>query len=80
MDAVNPPLLAGQAAPRGLNPPTATGTDQTGKRYWQRIEDKFFQLMSPLSSTPIRSYCLLQGRWDSIKTACNRWSNPKNCW
>lgn len=32
-----------------------TGTDQTGKRYWQRIEDKFFQLMPPLSSTPTLS-------------------------
>jgi hypothetical protein len=50
-----------------------TGTDQTSKRYWQRIKDKFFQLMSPLSSTPTRSYRSLQGRWDSIKTTCSRW-------
>jgi hypothetical protein len=51
-----------------------TGTDQTSKRYWQRIEDKFFQLMSPLSSTPTCSYCSLQGRWDTIKTACSQWA------
>jgi hypothetical protein len=51
-----------------------TGTDQTSKRYWQRIKDKFFQLMPPLSSTPTRSYRSLQGRWDNIKTACNRWA------
>jgi hypothetical protein len=44
-----------------------TGTDQTGKRYWQCIEDKFFQLMPPLSTTPICSYRSLQGRWDTIK-------------
>ncbi|KAK1652799.1 hypothetical protein QYE76_070604 [Lolium multiflorum] len=51
-----------------------TGTGQTGNRYWERIEDKFFQLMPPLSSTPTRSYRSLQGRWDSIKTACSRWA------
>jgi hypothetical protein len=51
-----------------------TGTNQTGKRYWQRIEDKFFQLMPPLSTTPTCSYRSLQGRWDTIKTACSRWS------
>ncbi|KAM0856310.1 hypothetical protein ACQ4PT_049211 [Festuca glaucescens] len=50
-----------------------TGTDQTGKRYWQRIVGKFFQLMPPLSSTPTCSYRSLQGRWDTIKTACSRW-------
>lgn len=50
---------------------SVTGTDQTGKRYWQRIEDKFFQLMPPLSSTPTRSYRSLQGRWDIIKNACS---------
>jgi hypothetical protein len=38
-----------------------TGTDQTCKRYWSRIEDKFFQLMPPLSTTPVRSYRSLQG-------------------
>ncbi|KAK1626959.1 hypothetical protein QYE76_001274 [Lolium multiflorum] len=32
-----------------------TGTDQTGKRYWQLIEDKFFKFMLPLSSTPTSS-------------------------
>jgi hypothetical protein len=51
-----------------------TGTDETGKRYWQHIEDKFFKLMPPLSSTPTRSYHSHQGRWDSIKTVCNQWA------
>jgi hypothetical protein len=48
--------------------------DQTGKRYWQRIEDKFFKLM-PRVATPItHSYRSLQGRWDVIKASCSRWS------
>jgi hypothetical protein len=39
-----------------------TSTDQTGKRYWQRIKDKFFKLIPPLSSTPTRLYYSLQGQ------------------
>uniref|UniRef100_A0A8I6ZDZ6 Myb-like domain-containing protein n=1 Tax=Hordeum vulgare subsp. vulgare TaxID=112509 RepID=A0A8I6ZDZ6_HORVV len=40
------------------------GTDQTGKRYWQRIEDKFFRLMpNNVDKTP-HTYRSLQGRWD----------------
>lgn len=53
----------------------STGTDQTGKRYWQRIEDKFFKLMAEIpgvEKTP-RSFRSLQGRWDTLKPACNRW-------
>lgn len=50
------------------------GADQTGKRYWQRIEDKFFRLMPKnIEKTP-RSYRSLQGRWDVIKVATSRWS------
>jgi hypothetical protein len=32
-----------------------TDIDQPGKRYWQRIEDMFFQNMSRLTMTPPRS-------------------------
>jgi hypothetical protein len=51
-----------------------SGNDQTGKRYWQRIEDKFFQFMPPLPTKMARTYRSLQGRWDVIKAACSRWS------
>ena len=50
------------------------GPDQTGKRYWQRIEDKFFRLMPKNIVKIPRSYRSLQGRWDVIKTATSRWS------
>jgi hypothetical protein len=33
-----------------------TGTDQTGKRYWQRIEDKFFHFMPRLAHMLPRTY------------------------
>lgn len=32
-----------------------SGTDQTGKRYWQRIEDRFFQLMPQVRQPVYRS-------------------------
>jgi hypothetical protein len=51
-----------------------TGTDQTGKRYWQRIEDAFFHAMPRNATTAPRSYRSLQGRWDVIKNAVSRWS------
>jgi hypothetical protein len=38
------------------------GNDQTGKRYWQRIEDKFFQLMPRVANLTPRTYRSLQGR------------------
>jgi hypothetical protein len=50
------------------------GTDQTGKRYWQRIEDKFFQLMPRVANLTPRTYRSLQGRWDVIKACYSRWS------
>jgi hypothetical protein len=51
-----------------------TGCDQTGKRYWQHIEDKFFKFMPRVASPVTRTYQSLQGRWDAIKTSCSRWS------
>ena len=49
------------------------GTDQTGKRYCQRIEDKFFRLMPTKVERTPRTYISLQGRWDVIKPAVSRW-------
>jgi hypothetical protein len=51
-----------------------SGTDQTGKRYWQRIEDKFHKLMPRVRHPVDRTYRSLQGRWDAIKPACSRWA------
>ena len=51
-----------------------TGTDQTGKRYWQRIEDQYHKLKPRTKSLADRSYRSLQGRWDTIKPCCSRWS------
>lgn len=50
------------------------GVDQTKDRYWQRVEDKFFQLMPRNGRTVPRTYRSLQGRWETIKTSCGRWS------
>ena len=50
------------------------GVDQTKDRYWQRVEDKFFQLMPRNGRTVPRTYRSLQGRWETIKTTCGRWS------
>jgi hypothetical protein len=51
-----------------------TGTDQTGKRYWQRIEDMYCKLKPKTATLRARSYRSLQGRWDLMKPACARWS------
>ena len=51
-----------------------TDTDQTGKRYWQRIEDQYCKLKPRTSKLGARSYRSLQGRWDMIKPCCARWS------
>ncbi|KQK11897.1 glutathione S-transferase T3 [Brachypodium distachyon] len=51
-----------------------SGTIQTGKRYWQHIEDKFHKLMPRVRHPVDRTYRSLQGRWDAIKPACSRWS------
>ena len=50
------------------------GNDQTKDRYWQRVEDKFFQLMPRNGRTVPRTFRSLQGRWEVIKTTCSRWS------
>lgn len=52
----------------------ASGTDQTGKRYWQRIEDRFCKLMPRVRQPVYRTFRSLQGRWEVIKPACSRWS------
>jgi hypothetical protein len=51
-----------------------TGCDQTGKCYWQLIEDKFFKFIPRVASLDTCTYRSLQGRWDAIKTSCSRWS------
>ncbi|KAE8805727.1 putative methionyl-tRNA synthetase [Hordeum vulgare] len=51
-----------------------TGTDQTGKRYWHRIEDNYFRIKPKNCGFISRSYRSLQGRWDLMKPACARWS------
>ena len=48
-----------------------TGTDQTGKRYWQHIEDQYCKLKPRTSTLGYRSYRSLQGRWDVIKPSCD---------
>ncbi|XBH87970.1 hypothetical protein VPH35_075332 [Triticum aestivum] len=52
----------------------STGTDQTGKRYWQRIEDTYCRIKPKNSGFISRSYRSLQGRWELMKPACARWS------
>ncbi|KAE8771026.1 putative methionyl-tRNA synthetase [Hordeum vulgare] len=49
-----------------------TGTDQTGKRYWHRIEDNYCRIKN--CGFLSRSYRSLQGRWDLMKPSCARWS------
>jgi hypothetical protein len=51
-----------------------TDTDQTGKRYWQHIEDKYCKLKPKTSTLVPCSYRSLQGRWELLKPACARWS------
>jgi hypothetical protein len=48
------------------------GTDQTEKRYWQRIEDKYCNLKPKTGRLVHRSFRSLQGRWEVIKPACAR--------
>ncbi|KAE8793916.1 glutathione S-transferase T3-like [Hordeum vulgare] len=51
-----------------------TGTDQTGKLYWQRIEDNCCRIKPKNSGFISRTYRSLQGRWELMKPACARWS------
>ena len=49
-------------------------TDQANLRFWQQVEDKYFQLLPRDVKRLARTYRSLQGRWDVIKIACSRWS------
>ena len=51
-----------------------TGTDQTGKRYWQRIEDTYCKLKPKEGGFAHRTFRSLQGRWELMKPQCARWS------
>uniref|UniRef100_A0ACD5WZM5 Uncharacterized protein n=1 Tax=Avena sativa TaxID=4498 RepID=A0ACD5WZM5_AVESA len=51
-----------------------TGIDQTGKRYWQRIEDAYCKIKPKTGGFAPRTYRSLQGRWELMKPACARWS------
>ena len=51
-----------------------TGTSQTAKRYWQRIEDQYFRMMAKYPNRTPRTFRSLQGRWDVIKPICSRWA------
>ena len=39
-----------------------TGTSQTAKRYWQRIEDQYFRIMKNYPNRTPRTFRSLQGR------------------
>jgi hypothetical protein len=58
----------------GVTIDVVTGSDQTGKRYWQHIEDEFCKLMPRVATPVTRSYCALQGQWNTIKAYCSLWS------
>jgi hypothetical protein len=51
-----------------------TGTDQTGKRYWQRIEDAYCKIKPKTGGFVPRTYRSLQGRWELMKPQCAHWS------
>ena len=50
-----------------------TGTSQSAKRYWQRIEDQYFCIMAKYPNRTPHTFRLLQGRWENIKPMCNHW-------
>ncbi|XBJ13092.1 hypothetical protein VPH35_017498 [Triticum aestivum] len=52
----------------------STGADQTGKWYWQRIEENYCRIKPKNSGFISRTYRSLQGRWELMKPACARWS------
>ncbi|KAE8819738.1 putative methionyl-tRNA synthetase [Hordeum vulgare] len=49
-----------------------TGTSQTPKRYWQRIEDKYFRIMAKYPNRTPCTFRSLEGRWENIKPMCGR--------
>ncbi|KAE8799630.1 putative methionyl-tRNA synthetase [Hordeum vulgare] len=52
----------------------STGTDETSKRYGQRIEDVYCKIKPKTGGYNARSYRSLQGRWELMKPHCARWS------
>ncbi|KAE8782068.1 putative methionyl-tRNA synthetase [Hordeum vulgare] len=52
----------------------STDTNQTGKRYWQRIEEVYCKIKPNTGGYTPRSYRSLQGRWELMKPHCARWS------
>ncbi|KAE8785967.1 putative methionyl-tRNA synthetase [Hordeum vulgare] len=52
----------------------STGTDHTGKRYWQRIEDVYCKIKPKTGGYTPRRYRSLQGRWELMNPHCARWS------
>ncbi|KAE8785032.1 putative methionyl-tRNA synthetase [Hordeum vulgare] len=52
----------------------STGTDQTGKRYCQRIEDVYCKIKPKTGGHIPRSYQSFQGRWELMKPHCACWS------
>ena len=66
-------LLVRAWASVGLD--AGTGTDQTGKRYWQRIEDAYLKMKPKNSGFISRSFRSLQGRWEMMKPAWQRIEN-----
>ena len=51
-----------------------TGTSQTAKRYWQRIEEQYICIMKNYPNRTPRTFRSLQGRWENIKPMCSRWA------
>ncbi|KAE8820843.1 hypothetical protein D1007_01156 [Hordeum vulgare] len=51
-----------------------TGTSQTSKRYWQRIEYKYFRIMAKYPNRATRTFRSFQGHWENIKPMCSRWA------
>jgi hypothetical protein len=56
----------------GVTINAVAGNDKAGKGYWQRIADKFHQIMPELSPRSLRS---IRCRYDVIKQSCSRWSD-----
>ncbi|KAE8800337.1 putative methionyl-tRNA synthetase [Hordeum vulgare] len=66
-------LLVRAWAAMGMD--ASTDTDQTDKRYWQRIGDNYCRIKPKNSGFISRTYRSLQGRWELMKPACARWSS-----
>ena len=51
-----------------------TGTSQTAKIYWQRIEDQYFRIMAKHPNRTPHTFRSLQGSWENIKPMCSCWA------